>query len=79
MNGNGSTFLVYTTEEGGYLKIYTPFSEEEFDDLRNSGYLDVTPSDIDTKEREIAKPVFAALAKIIDNHDFISNGPREPA
>lgn len=76
--------LIYTTEDGGFFKSLTDakgeirrFSGEEFDELRDTGYLDVTPADEDwRKDREIVRPVFIALAEIVDDHDFLIGGSR---
>ena len=83
---NNNTFLIYTTQEGGFFKTITDngeiirFSEEEYEALKESGELDITPPWSHKDDpRQIVKPVLIMLARIEENYDFHLGSSREDA
>lgn len=77
----GDFFLIYTTRQGGFFRTPTDngevrrFTREEYEEVKRTRKLDVTPSDWDVDHpdfpgREYVEPYFIALVKVEDNYDF---------
>ena len=73
IGGNGTTFVVYTTEEGGPYHA-ARCTREEFERIRETGEIAIShfPG---TVIRDIAYAAF--LCVIEANHDFVIDDSRE--
>lgn len=73
IGGNGTNFIVYTTEEGG-LYHAARCTREEFERIRETGRINVAP----WSDQIIAEPVYIAFLTVVDdNFDYITEEARE--
>lgn len=74
---NGSTFLLYTTEECGKFIVGGRCSESEYETIKESRQIDVTPRDIENAYPKFVTPVLVMLLRVEDNFDFVMGTSRE--
>lgn len=81
---NDRYFLIYTTEEGGMFKTVLTngnvrtTTPEEYEEIKRTG--EFTYNAEPWGERMVTEmPVFIALCRVEDNHDFVLGASREKA
>lgn len=76
---NGSTFVIYTTQEGGHFQVCR-CSETDYLAIKEAGkvrtHLDDDPTHPDYEPR-FDEFVFLALLRVEDNHDFVMGRSRD--
>jgi len=64
------SFMVYTTEEGGIMKVWWA-TRETYEEAKRTGRLDIAPKHSENPPEEWVDLAMVAFAPLEELHDFV--------